>query len=53
MIAIMAYGIQGALGIWRFAEEKEVRLHVQGQPPILIVIGMSLGNTFSTKRLRK
>ena len=25
LIATMAYGIQGALGIWRFAEEKEVR----------------------------
>jgi len=25
LIAIMAYGAQGALGIWRFAEEKEVR----------------------------
>jgi two-component system nitrogen regulation sensor histidine kinase NtrY len=25
LIAVMAYGLQGALGIWRFAEEKEVR----------------------------
>jgi len=25
LIATMAYGAQGALGIWRFAEEKEVR----------------------------
>jgi signal transduction histidine kinase len=25
LIAIMAYAVQGALGVWRFAEEKEVR----------------------------
>ncbi len=25
LIATMAYGVQGALGIWRFAEEKEIR----------------------------